>query len=110
MRRWLTGLVGGAVALVMTGLFFPIGIAMFAATAFLKPWPAAAGGAFVTWGAAFLLEMRRASDGCVAFSRQPNASCTMGDNTPFLAVGLAVLTLGLLLTGLAVARARAQRL
>jgi hypothetical protein len=39
-------------------------------------------------------------------NRQPNTSCTMGDNTPFAITGVAVLALGLLLSAYAVWRAR----
>ena len=106
VRRWLIGLIGGAVALALLSFFFPGAIVLLIAVALLKPRPVAAGGAFTTWGAAFLLEMRRAADGCAAFNRPPNAGCTMGDNTPYLMAGLAVLALGVVLTGYSIIRAR----
>ena len=106
VRRWLIGLIGGAVALALLSFFFPGAIVLLIAVALLKPRPVAAGGAFTTWGAAFLLEMRRAADGCAAFNRSPNAGCAMGDNTPYLMAGLAVLALGVVLTGYSIIRAR----
>ena len=109
MTAWLLGLVGGAVALAVTVLMFPLGIAMVVAIALLRPRPLPAAGGCVAWGAGFLIEMRRAEEACAAFNRQPNASCTMGDNTPFFLVGAAVLVLGAALTGYSARRGQHRR-
>ncbi|HAF11188.1 MAG TPA: hypothetical protein DCK98_14050 [Chloroflexi bacterium] len=109
IRHWLIGLVGGVIALAVTDIIFPLGIAMVVGIALLRPRPVAAGGACVAWGAGFAGALWLASERCAEFNRQPNAGCTMGDNTPFLTVGLAVLVLGLLLTSYAAARARSSR-
>jgi hypothetical protein len=79
---------------------------MFVAIALIPPRPVAAGGACVAWGGGFLAVMWLAAERCAEFSRRPNASCTMGDNTPFLMVGLAMLALGFVLTAYAASRAR----
>jgi len=60
-------------------------------------------------GGAFLIVMRQAVQSCAALNRQPNASCTPGDNTLFAAPGIAVLVLGLLLTAYTVVRAQSSR-
>ncbi len=98
MSAWLLGLIGGASALLVTLLIFPLGIVMVVAIALLRPRPLPAAGACVAWGAGFLIAMRRAEEACAAFNRQANASCTMGDNTPYFMVGAAMLVLGAALT------------
>jgi hypothetical protein len=42
-----------------------------------------------------------AADRCVAFNRQPQASCTMGDNTTFALVGVLLLGIGIALSAYA---------
>ena len=108
---WIVGFIAGVLALAITvflsPLGFPVGIAIVALVALLKPRPAAAGGVCLAWGAGFLVVIWKAAESCAALNRQPNASCTMGDNTPFAATGIAVLVLGIVLTAYAVWRARA---
>jgi uncharacterized membrane protein (DUF485 family) len=103
---WVVGLIGGAEALVITIFVFPLGIALVVLTAFIRPRPAALAGASVAWGAGFIVAMKQAADRCAEINRQPNASCTMGDNTPFAAVGIAVFVVGVLLTIYVLGRAR----
>ncbi len=106
LRSWTIGLIAGAVALLATEFVFPVGIAAVMLVSLLRPRPAAAAGACVAWGGAFLTFMWTAAERCDAFNRQPNARCTMGDNTFFLGTGLALLVFGLLLTAYAARRAR----
>jgi hypothetical protein len=103
---WILGFIAGLATVVVTEFLFTLGIAMMVVVSLLRPRPAAAGGACVAWGGAFLIAMWQAADRCAAFNRQPNASCTMGDNTPFAIVGVAVLALGLALSAYAILRAR----
>jgi hypothetical protein len=104
---WILGFVAGVAAMVVTVFLVPLGIALVVVVALLRPRPAAAGGVCVAWSGAFLFAMWQAAERCAAFNRQPNASCTMGDNTPFAAAGIAVLLLGIVLTTYAVWRTRA---
>ena len=106
---WLLGFIGGVGALVVTLFLFPIGIAILVVVSLLRPRPASAAGACVAWGSAFLMVLWRAADRCAALNRQPNTSCTFGDNTPFALTGIAVLAVGLLLTVYVAVRARSAR-
>jgi hypothetical protein len=103
---WILGFLAGAATLVITEFVFPLGVALLVVVCFLRPRPVAAGGACVAWGGAFLIVMWRAADQCATLNRQPNTSCTMGDNTPFAITGVAVLALGLVLSAYAAWRAR----
>ena len=103
---WILGLIAGAATVLVTVYLFPLGVGILAAVCFLRPRPAAAGGACMAWGGAFLIVMWQAADGCAALNRRPNASCTMGDNTPFAIAGAAVLALGLALSAYAAWRTR----
>ena len=109
--RWILGFLAGLAALAVTvflsPLGFPVGIAIVAAVSMVRPRPVAAGGVCMAWGAGFLVVMWQATESCAALNRQPNARCTMGDNTPFAMTGIAVLVLGVVLTAYAVWRARA---
>ena len=106
-KMWILGAIAGVAALFVTVFIFPLGIALVVIVAFLRPRPAATAGVCMAWGATFLIVMWQAADRCAALNRQPNASCTMGDNTPFAIAGVAVLVLGILFTAYAVWRARA---
>jgi hypothetical protein len=109
-RSWLLGFISGVAALIVTDVMFVLGVALVALTAMLRPRPAAAAGVCVAWGGGFLFVLRQAAERCAEFDRRPNAGCTMGDNSPFLIVGLAVLALGVVLTLYAVVRARSSRI
>lgn len=100
--------MGGTESLVLTLFVFPLGIALFGLTAFIQPRPAAMAGACVAWGAGFVVAMWLSEERCAQFNRQPNASCTMGDNTVFAIAGLAVLVVGVALTVYAGVRLRAS--
>jgi hypothetical protein len=106
---WILGFIAGAATLVVMEFLVPVGIALLVVVCFLRPRPAAAGGACVAWGVAFLIVMWQAAERCAAFNRQPHASCTMGDSTPFAITGVAVLALGLVLTTYAGWRAALSR-
>lgn len=101
---WILGFIAGLAALVIMDCMFLLGIAAVVVVALLRPRPAAAAG--VAWGAGFLIVLWQAAERCAVFNRQPNASCTSGDNSPFAILGIAVLALGLLLTVYTVRRAR----
>jgi hypothetical protein len=61
---WILGFLAGAATLVITEFFFPLRVALLVVVGFLRPRPAAAGGACVAWGGAFLIVMWRAADRC----------------------------------------------
>jgi hypothetical protein len=98
---WLLGLIAGAAAIVLLVFLAPLGIAVIVVVALLRPRPAAAGGVCIAVGVGFLLALWRAADQCAAFSRQPQANCTMGDNTSFALIGALLLGLGLALSAYA---------
>jgi hypothetical protein len=106
---WILGFIAGVAALVVTVFLSPVGVALVVVVSLLRPRPAAAAGACVVWGSAFLITMWRAVESCAALNRQRNASCTLGDNSLFAAVGLAVLALGIGLTVYAMMQARRDR-
>jgi hypothetical protein len=103
---WVLGFIAGLAALVIIHFMFLLGVAAIVVVSLLRPRPAAAAGACVAWGAGFLIVLWQAAERCVEFNRQPNAACSMGDNSPFAATGLAVLALGLALTAYTLWRAR----
>jgi hypothetical protein len=103
---WFLGVVTGLAALVIIHFLFPVGIALVVAVSLLGPRPAGAAGVCIAWGAGFIVALKRATDGCAEFNKQPNAACSMGDNLPFLLVGLALLAAGVLLSAYAAMRAR----
>jgi hypothetical protein len=105
---WVLGFIAGVAALAITVFLFPAGIALVVGVSLLPPRPAAAAGVCVAWGSAFLLAMWQATESCAALNRQPQGSCTPGDNTLFAATGIAVLALGLLLTAYLPVRARSR--
>jgi len=107
---WILGFVAGLAAVVVIHFMFVLGVAIVVIVSLIRPRPAAAAGVCFAWGLGFLVVLKQAADRCVEFNRQPNASCTMGDNTPFAAAGIAVLLLGIVLTAYAVWRTRAVAL
>ncbi|HEY8861044.1 MAG TPA: hypothetical protein VIN37_02985 [Candidatus Limnocylindria bacterium] len=104
---WILGFIAGLAAVVVINFMFVLGVAIVVIVSLIRPRPAAAAGVCVAWGAGFLIVMRRAVERCLEFDRQPNAACTMPDNTPFAIAGIAVLVLGLALTLYVAWRARA---
>jgi hypothetical protein len=103
---WILGFIAGLAALVLIHLLLIAGIALVVAVSLLRPRPAATAGACVAWGLGFLVALKQGADRCVEFDQQPNAACSMGNNTPFAATGIAVLVLGIVLTAYAVWRGR----
>lgn len=97
----LIGIVAGAAAMALLGFVAPLGIAAIVVVALWRPRPAAAGGVSIAVGVGFLLALWSAADRCVAFNRQPQASCTMGDNTTFALVEALLLGLGIALSAYA---------
>jgi len=113
LRMWVIGLVAGAAAMALLAFMAPLGITAMVVVALVPPRPAAAGGVSIAAGAGFLLALWSAADRCVAFNRQPQASCTMGDNTTFALVGILLLGIGIALSAYALTHsnteARVQR-
>jgi hypothetical protein len=105
---WILGFIAGVATLVVTVFLFPVGIALVVVVSLLRPRPAAAAGACVVWGSAFLITMWQAAESCAALNRHRNASCTTGDNTLYAVTGIAVLALGLVLTTYLVVRGRSR--
>jgi hypothetical protein len=109
LSNWIAGLVVGVGAGVLS-LVFPI-LGWVIAVAFLvgliraTPRVPAVGGLFVGLGTTWLALLFRSHVECQAFNAAPGQACTEPDIGPFLAVGAALLAVGMFATAATLIRA-----
>lgn len=110
LSNWIAGLVVGAGAGVLA-LILPIlgwGIVLVFALLIIRAAPRmpAFGGLFLGLGATWLALLIRSHLKCQAFNSTPGQACAEPDFGPLLAVGAALLAIGILGTVAAAFRAR----